>query len=123
MSPCSPYALDDEERGRGLILACRAVPWSDCTVEPVAPDDEAIHASRRLACRVAAIGRATHDIRILALDIESGGPFDFTAGQYAALAFEGLRRRAISRWRRNPARSGSNSTSALVADGEVTGTF
>ena len=50
-------------------------------------EDEAVHASRRLDCRVAGIDHATHDIRILSLDIESGGPFDFTAGQYAALAF------------------------------------
>ena len=96
MAPHSPYALDDDERARGLILACRAVPWSDCRVEPVAPDEEAVHASRRLACRVAAVRRATHDIRILALDIESGGPFDFTAGQYAALAFDGLPPRDFS---------------------------
>ncbi len=96
MSPYSAYALNDEERGRGLILACRAVPWSDCAVEPVGADEEAVHASRRLACRVAAIERATRDIRILALDIESGGPFDFTAGQYAALAFDGLPPRDFS---------------------------
>ena len=96
MAPFSPYALDGEERERGLILACRAVPWSDCAVEPVAADEEAVHASRRLACRVAAIRPATHDIRILALDIESGGPFEFTAGQYAALAFDGLPPRDFS---------------------------
>ena len=119
MSPYSPYALDDEERGRGLILACRAVPWSDCTVEPVAPDDEAIHASRRLACRVAAIGRATHDIRILALDIESGGPFDFTAGQYAALAFAGLPPRDFS-MASQPGAERLEFHIRLVADGQVT---
>ena len=96
MAPYSPFALTGEERDRGLILACRSVPWSDCTVQPVEADEEAVHASRRLDCRVAGIDRATHDIRILSLDIESGGPFDFTAGQYAALAFEGLPARDFS---------------------------
>ena len=96
MAPYSAYALDEEERGRGLILACRSVPWSDCTVEPVEAEEVAVHASRRLDCRIAAIGRATHDIRILTLDIEGGGPFDFTAGQYAALAFDGLPPRDFS---------------------------
>ena len=96
MAPHSPFALTEEERGRGLILACRSVPWSDCTVEPVEDEEAAVHASRRLACRVAGIDHATHDIRILSLDIESGGPFDFTAGQYAALAFEGLPARDFS---------------------------
>ena len=96
MSPYSAFALEEEERGRGLILACRAVPWSDCVVQPVRADEEAVHASRRLDCRVAAIDRATHDIRILALDILDGGPFDFTAGQYAALGFDGLPPRDFS---------------------------
>ena len=96
MAPYSPFALTGEERDRGLILACRSVPWSDCTVQPVEADEEAVHASRRLDCRVAGIDRATHDIRILSLDIESGGPFDFTAGQYAALAFEDLPARDFS---------------------------
>ena len=119
MSPYSPYALDGEERGRGLILACRAVPWSDCAVEPVAADEEAVHASRRLACRVAAIERATHDIRILALDIESGGPFDFTAGQYAALAFEGLPARDFS-MASQPGAERLEFHVRLVAGGQVT---
>lgn len=96
MTPYSPFALSEEERGRGLILACRSVPWSDCTVEPVQADDEAVHASRRLECRVAGIEHATHDIRILSLDVENGGPFDFTAGQYAALVFEKLPARDFS---------------------------
>lgn len=87
MSPYSEFALSDEERARGLILACRAVPWSDCTVQPVDPTDAAIHASRRLDCRIAAIQQATHDIRILRLEIVEGGPFEYTAGQHAKLTF------------------------------------
>ena len=89
MSPYSEYALGAEEKARGLILACRAVPWSDGTVQPVEPEDAAIHASRRLECQVAEIEQATHDIRILKLDIPNGGPFDYTAGQYAELTFAG----------------------------------
>ena len=96
MSPYSEFALSDEERARGLILACRSVPWSDCTVQPVEPEDAAVHASRRLECRVGAIEQATHDIRILRLKTTNGGPFDYTAGQYAALTFAGLPPRDFS---------------------------
>ena len=119
MAPHSRFALAEEERGRGLILACRSVPWSDCTVAPIEEEEAAIHASRRLACRVAAIGRATHDIRILSLDIESGGPFDFTAGQYAALAFEGLPARDFSMASR-PGAERLEFHIRLVAGGQVT---
>ena len=119
MTPYSPFALTGEERERGLILACRSVPWSDCTVEPVEPDEEAVHASRRLSCRVARIDLATHDIRILSLDIESGGPFDFTAGQYAAVGFENLPARDFS-MASVPGEEPLEFHVRLVAGGEVT---
>ena len=119
MTPYSPFALTEEERERGLILACRSVPWSDCTVEPVEADEEAVHASRRLVCRVAGIDRATHDIRILSLDIENGGPFDFAAGQYAAVGFENLPARDFS-MASLPGAEPLEFHIRLVADGQVT---
>jgi CDP-4-dehydro-6-deoxyglucose reductase/ferredoxin-NAD(P)+ reductase (naphthalene dioxygenase ferredoxin-specific) len=96
MSPYSEFALSGEEKARGLILACRAVPWSDCEIGPVAVEDAAVHASRRLECRVAKIEAATHDIRVLTLDILEGGRLDYTAGQYAELTFDGLPARDFS---------------------------
>jgi len=96
MSPYSDFALSTEERGRELILTCRSVPWSDCVVQPIAADDAAIHASRRLICRVAGIEQATHDIRILTLEIVDGGELDFTAGQYASIRFADLPARDFS---------------------------
>ncbi len=96
MSPYSEFALSDEEKARGLILACRAVPWSDCEIQPAPVEDAAVHASRRLECRITEIGAVTHDIRILGLAIRDGGPFDYTAGQYAELTFDGLPPRDFS---------------------------
>ncbi|MCW5752815.1 MAG: 2Fe-2S iron-sulfur cluster binding domain-containing protein [Alphaproteobacteria bacterium] len=90
MSPYSDYALTAEERAAGQILACRAVPWSDVEVAWLESDEVASHAQRRLACRVLSIEPLTHDISRLRLAIESGGPFTFSAGQYASLAFDGL---------------------------------
>jgi CDP-4-dehydro-6-deoxyglucose reductase/ferredoxin-NAD(P)+ reductase (naphthalene dioxygenase ferredoxin-specific) len=89
MEGYSEFALSDEEKARGLILACRAVPWEDSEVAWLEEDDLIVHPRRVLACRVAALDDATHDIKRVRLEIVSGGPFDFSAGQFASVTFEG----------------------------------
>lgn len=96
LAPHSDYALGPEERARGLILACRAVPWEDCEVAWLEEEDTVLHPSRRLSCRVVSVERATHDIRVLRLAVVSGGPFAFSAGQFASVAFDGLPARDYS---------------------------
>jgi naphthalene 1,2-dioxygenase ferredoxin reductase component len=90
MSPYSEYALTDGEKASGLILACRAVPWSDCTVKYLELDDTVAHPLRHLTCKVTKVDDMTHDIKRLRLKILDGGPYDFTAGQYARLEFPGV---------------------------------
>jgi len=90
LSPYSEFALSSEERAGGLILACRAVPWSDAAVAWLEADEVVAHPLRRMVCRVAALDRLTHDIRRVRLEVVSGGPFAFSAGQYASLGFAGL---------------------------------
>ncbi|HYC13401.1 MAG TPA: 2Fe-2S iron-sulfur cluster-binding protein, partial [Stellaceae bacterium] len=92
----SDYALTPEEREQGLILACRAMPWSDASVAWLDADEVAIHPQRQLVCRVASIEDMTHDIKGVRLEIVSGGPFTFSAGQYAALRFSSLAARDYS---------------------------
>ncbi len=87
--PYSEFALSDEERAAGLILACRATPLSDCEVAWLEEGEIAAHPQRKLGCSVAAVDAVTHDIRRIRLTIDSGGPFDFSAGQYAAVTFPG----------------------------------
>ena len=87
--PYSEFALTDEEKAAGLILACRAQPLSDCEVAWLEDGEIAAHPQRRLACHVIAVDAMTHDIRRIRLGIDSGGPFDFSAGQYAAVSFPG----------------------------------
>ena len=89
MAPYSEFALTPEEAAGGLVLACRAVPWSDAEVEWLDPSETVVHPLRRMTCRVAAVEDATHDIKRVALEIVSGGPFTFSAGQYASVTFEG----------------------------------
>lgn len=96
MAPYSPFALSAEERQSGRILACRAVPWSDCEVAYLEPDEAVSHPRRLLDCRVLEIAALTHDIKRVRLEIAAGGPFDFTAGQYGAVTFAGLAPRDYS---------------------------
>ncbi len=83
----SEHALAEADRARGIVLACRTQVWSDVHIRRAEEDDLAIHPSRVLACRVAAIDSITHDIWRVRLDIVTGGPFSFSAGQYASIEF------------------------------------
>jgi ferredoxin-NAD(P)+ reductase (naphthalene dioxygenase ferredoxin-specific) len=96
LGPYSEYALSEAERGEGLILACRAMPWSDVTVSWLESDEIIVHPQRRLRCRVVGLDDMTHDIKRLRLDIEAGGPFTFSAGQFASLGFADLPARDYS---------------------------
>jgi NAD(P)H-flavin reductase/ferredoxin len=89
MEGYSEFALSDEEKARGLVLACRSVPWEDCEIAWLEEDDLIVHPRRVLACKVAGLDDATHDIKRVRLSIESGGPFDFSAGQFASVTFPG----------------------------------
>src|ERR1700687_5274322 len=46
LSPCSEFALSAAERRDGLILACRAVPWSDVSVAWLEVDETIAHPLR-----------------------------------------------------------------------------
>ncbi|HUA56316.1 MAG TPA: 2Fe-2S iron-sulfur cluster-binding protein [Candidatus Sulfotelmatobacter sp.] len=96
LAPYSDYALSGAERASGLILACRAVPWSDAEVGWLDADELMVHPIRHLTCRVRALEQATHDIRVVRLEILSGGPFSFSAGQYARVRFDDLPARDYS---------------------------
>ena len=96
LAPYSDYALSGAERASGLILACRAVPWSDAEVGWLDADELMVHPIRHLTCGVRALEQATHDIRVVRLEILSGGPFSFSAGQYARVRFDDLPARDYS---------------------------
>jgi naphthalene 1,2-dioxygenase ferredoxin reductase component len=86
----SDFALTDEERGAGQILACRAMPRGDCEISFQEPDEAASHPRRLLDCKVVELVRATHDITIVRLEVAAGGSFMFSAGQYASVTFGNL---------------------------------
>jgi ferredoxin-NAD(P)+ reductase (naphthalene dioxygenase ferredoxin-specific) len=83
----SEHALSAEERSRGIVLACRSQVWGDVIVRRLDAEDFVVHPSRVMRCRVAECSRLTHDILRLRLEIVAGGPFEFSAGQYAQIEF------------------------------------
>lgn len=83
----SEHALPAAERERGIVLACRSQVWSDVQIRRLSAEEFVMHPSRVMQCRVAELGFATHDVLRLRLAIDSGGPFTFSAGQFAKLQF------------------------------------
>ncbi|MDE0309463.1 MAG: 2Fe-2S iron-sulfur cluster-binding protein [Acidiferrobacterales bacterium] len=96
LSPYSEFALSQEEYDSGLILACRAVPWSDCEVSWHDQDDHAAHAVRRLACEVSGLERLTSDIASVKVRLALGESFSHSSGQFVYVTFEGYPRREYS---------------------------
>jgi CDP-4-dehydro-6-deoxyglucose reductase/ferredoxin-NAD(P)+ reductase (naphthalene dioxygenase ferredoxin-specific) len=83
----SEHALSPGERERGVILACRSQVWSDVEIRRLSAEEFVMHPSRVMQCRVAELSFATHDVLRLRLGIEAGGPYTFSAGQFAKLQF------------------------------------
>ena len=90
MSPFSEFALDEDEESQGLILACRAVPWSDCEIEILSEEYNNQSVSndieiKSLEYKVENILKKIKDIYVLNLKIENEKSIEFKAGQYAEL--------------------------------------
>ena len=83
----SEHALSQAERSRGIVLACRAQVWGDVEVRRLSAEDFVMHPSRVMQCRVRELTFATHDVLCVRMRIESGGPYTFSAGQFAKLQF------------------------------------
>ena len=96
LAPYSQFALEDSERAQGLVLACRSIPLSDCEIRPLDQDEIVAHPHREMECRIAHITEATHDIRVIGVDVIDGDPFKFSSGQYATLTFANMPPRDFS---------------------------
>jgi ferredoxin-NAD(P)+ reductase (naphthalene dioxygenase ferredoxin-specific) len=82
---CSEFALPPDMRAKNVILMCRTQVWGDVRVRLIDEEDLVAHPSRVMPCKVVALDDLTHDVKRLRLQIRSGGPFYFSAGQYAKL--------------------------------------
>jgi CDP-4-dehydro-6-deoxyglucose reductase/ferredoxin-NAD(P)+ reductase (naphthalene dioxygenase ferredoxin-specific) len=83
----SEHALTAAERARNLILACRSQVWGDTRIRRLSAEAFVMHPSRVMQCRVIELSPLAQDVYRLRLTIESGGPFTFSAGQFAKLQF------------------------------------
>jgi CDP-4-dehydro-6-deoxyglucose reductase/ferredoxin-NAD(P)+ reductase (naphthalene dioxygenase ferredoxin-specific) len=83
----SEHALSAQEREKGVILACRTQVWDDTSIRRIDAEELVMHPSRVLRCRVSALEDLTPELKGLRLSIEAGGPFLFSAGQYAEVEF------------------------------------
>ena len=94
--PHSEFALSKDEKASGLVLACRTVPWEDVGVTWLGDDDVIAHPFRKMTGRVVSVDTMTHDIKRVRVKIQTGGPFAFSAGQYASVTFDGYPARDYS---------------------------
>jgi len=83
----SEHALSAAERARNIVLACRAQVWSDVEIRRISLEEFVMHPSRVMQCRVTDMTFLTHDVLRLRFSIEAGGPYTFSAGQFAKLEF------------------------------------
>lgn len=91
----SPFALTEEDRDNGLILACRSVPTTDVTVAWLDAGYEAMPAATQGAT-VTAVESLTHDILAIRLNLDDRSAFRFAAGQYLSLTVPGAPARQYS---------------------------
>lgn len=84
----SRFALTEEQQARGLILACRAIPLSDVTVDWIGTDDaRGLAPSRSVTGTVSELRELTHDVRLVRIRLDEPEPLMFFAGQYADIKF------------------------------------
>ena len=95
LMPYSEFALSDEERADGYILACRCMVWEDSTVAVVGVEGEE-PAAAQVTARIADLDDATHDIKRVRLEADTGTLPSFKPGQFASLSFGGLPARDYS---------------------------
>lgn len=93
----SPFALTDEEKAGGLVLACRALPVTDTAVAWLGSGDEDVaQTPQQRNGIVTRLEDLTHDIKLVRIETEDGGSARFVAGQYAQVSFDRVPARSYS---------------------------
>ncbi len=81
------FALTPAQRARGVILACRSEVIGDVRIRIPDADELITHPIRTMRCELTTLSLITRDIWKLVFSIVDGGPFVFSAGQYAKIEF------------------------------------
>jgi ferredoxin-NAD(P)+ reductase (naphthalene dioxygenase ferredoxin-specific) len=93
--PFDPAALSEEEQGNNIILACRAMPLTDCEVEFM-EDDELTFTPAKSECEITSVERVTRDVVVVKAKALVKRSILFAAGQFATIALPGLPAREYS---------------------------
>lgn len=83
----APFALSEAQRARGIILACRSEVVEDLRIRILDADELESHPPRQMRCELIALSLLSRDVWKLVFRILEGGPFVFSAGQYAKITF------------------------------------
>lgn len=89
-------ALSEEERRAGKALFCRARPRSDLVIEAKEIGVAKDIVIKILPCRVVRMGRAAHDVMILALKLPQSERLQYLPGQYIDILLRDGTRRSFS---------------------------
>lgn len=93
--PYDVTALTPEEKADNIILACRAMPTSDCEVEFLEEDENTFSPSKR-DCVVTSVERVTPAVAVVRAKASGAETVLFDAGQFATLTFPGFPAREFS---------------------------
>lgn len=85
--PHNKFTLNEKEKSEGLILACKAVPKTDVTVNWLFNQPTLLPITTKQT-RVLVKERLTHDTWRLVLIAQDSNVFNFLPGQYALLRFQ-----------------------------------
>lgn len=89
-------ALSPREEEQGLMLTCCATARSDLSIEARTVPGAGEFPVRKMPCRVISISRAAPDVILLHLQLPSGQPLQYHAGQYVEFLLTGGDRRSYS---------------------------
>ncbi len=89
-------AMSVAEREAGKVLLCQARALSDLVIEAHELVTPAGIVIKTLACRVAKMERAAHDVMILQLTLPQNQRLNFLAGQYIEILLKDNQRRSFS---------------------------
>ena len=94
-APHQKTALSTDERAKGMVLACTAMPLSDIELEYVPLGLPGGIRPREYAAKVVAMRKATDDVMIVRLKVD-GEPIRFYAGQYLNVILADGQQRSFS---------------------------
>jgi CDP-4-dehydro-6-deoxyglucose reductase, E3 len=89
-------ALSAEEEQSGWMLACCALPQTDCVIEARSVPGAGEHPILKMPSRVMALTRAAPDVIVMSLQLPANQNFQYRAGQYVEFILRDGSRRSYS---------------------------